>query len=147
VVRLIGVPVDLYLRASAHTDELVREFTLISMGERTGVTENDVPARLLKLVDDLRHRYVRRTTEIRTQFEEARRQGLTTVDIEVPGDDTAVDITERLTTMLDEADEFCRAGNLLTLASEPELVAWRHWWRDEVVGQVRDGADPRPFES
>jgi hypothetical protein len=145
VVRLLGVPVDLYLTAAQHTDELVREFTLISIGERTGVTENDVPARLLELVGELRGRYAKQTGEIRSQFEAARSRGARTIDLELPGGETAAGLTERLTAMLDEADEFCRAGNLLTLAAPPDVVAWRHWWRDQVVGQVRDDAEPAPF--
>jgi hypothetical protein len=44
--------------------------------------------------------------------------------------------------LLDEADEFCRAGDrLLTLAAEPELVAFRHWYLGEFWKQV-EGAEP-----
>ena len=43
-VRLLGVPVDIFLRASNHHDELIREFALIYFGDRTGVTTHDVPA-------------------------------------------------------------------------------------------------------
>ena len=67
------------------------------------------------------------------------------VDIEFPADETAVDLTERLTELLDAADEFCRSGHLLTLAASPQVVAWRHWWRDQVVGQAHEGADPVPW--
>ena len=68
-----------------------------------------------------------------------------TVDIELPGDETAAQITEHITELLDAADEFCRSGDLLTLAASPQVVAWRHWWRDQVVGQIRDGAEPMPW--
>ena len=146
IVRLLGVPVDLYLEGSRHMGEIVREFALISFGERSGVNER-VPARLLQLVDDLRGRYARNTDAIRSRVEEASRAGSETVDIELPGDETAVQITEHLTELLDAADEFCRSGDLLTLASSPEVVAWRHWWRDQVVGQIRDGAEPVPWSA
>jgi len=145
VVRLSGVPVDLYFNAAQHTAELVREFTLISMGEGRGVSDSDVPARLLALVDELGNEYSEHRDDIRSAFEEARGRGDAFVDVEVPADDTAADITDRLTNLLDEADSFCRAGNLLTLEAPPELVAWRHWWRDQVVNQIRNGADPVPF--
>jgi hypothetical protein len=143
-VRLLGVPVDLYLSAAHHTDELVREFTIIAIGDRTG-SVRDVPARLLELVGELRHQYARTAGEIRSRFEQAAARGETAVDLELPGVETAVAMTVRMTDILDAADEFCRSGELLTLESPPEVVAWRHWWRDEVVGQVRDGAAPTPW--
>jgi hypothetical protein len=143
-VRLLGVPVDLYLEASRHTAEIVREFALISFGERSGVNEH-VPDRLLELVTELRQRHRRSTDAIRARFEEAAQAGQTAVDLELPADDEAADITERLTDLLDAADEFCRSGDLLTLASSPDVVAWRHWWRDQVLHQVHEGADPTPW--
>ena len=143
-VRLLGVPVDLYLEASRHTAEIVREFALISFGERSGVNEH-VPDRLLGLVTELRQRHRRSTDAIRARFEEAAQAGETAVDLELPADEAAADITERLTDLLDAADEFCRSGDLLTLASSPQVVAWRHWWRDQVLRQVREGADPAPW--
>ena len=99
------MPVDLYLEASRHTAEIVREFALISFGDRSGVNER-VPDRLLELV---------------------------------------VRLTEDITEALDAADEFCRSGHLLTLDAPPEVVAWRHWWRDQILGQIRDGIEPSPF--
>ncbi|MCU1449070.1 MAG: hypothetical protein JWP02_1240 [Acidimicrobiales bacterium] len=145
-VQLLGVPVDLYLTAARHADELVREFTLIAFGDRSGVAK-DVPAKLLALVDDLRRQYARTTGEIRSRFEEAAARGEATVDLELPGVEAAAEMTARMTDILDAADEFCRSGELLTLAAPAEVVAWRHWWRDQVVSQVRDGADPTPWSS
>jgi hypothetical protein len=143
-VKLVGVPVDLYFEASRHMGEIVREFALISFGERSGVTER-VPAELLELVDQLRMRYATNTDAIRSQFEQAAAAGEKTLDVELPSDEQAAAITEDITELLDAADEFCRSGDLLTLAAPPELVAWRHWWREQVVSQVRDGAEPVPW--
>jgi hypothetical protein len=143
-VKLVGVPVDLYFEATRHMGEIVREFALISFGERSGVTER-VPAQLLELVDQLRMRYATNTDAIRSQFEAAAEAGRRTVDVELPADEQAVTITEDITALLDAADEFCRSGDLLTLAAPPELVAWRHWWREQVVSQVREGAEPVPW--
>jgi hypothetical protein len=145
-VQLLGVPVDLYLTAAHHTDELVREFTIIAFGDRTGVAK-DVPSLLLQLVDELRQQYASMTGEIRSRFEQAAARGETAVDLELPGVPAAVEMTERMTDILDAADEFCRSGELLTLEAPADVVVWRHWWRDEVVNQVRDGADPTPWSS
>ena len=143
-VKLVGVPVNLYLAASRHMGEIVREFALISFGERTGVTER-VPDRLLDVADQLRKRYARDTDAIRDQFERAAAAGQEAIDLELPADETAAAITEEVTALLDAADAFCLSGDLLTLASPPEVVAWRHWWRDQVVAQVRGQVDPQPW--
>ncbi|MBV9284667.1 MAG: hypothetical protein JO176_08625 [Acidimicrobiia bacterium] len=143
-VKLVGVPVDLYLDAQRHMLEIVREFALISFGDKSGATE-PVPERLLDLVDQLRKRYAPSTDAIRAQIDEAAAAGRKTVDVELPADERAAAITEDITDLLDAADDYCRSGDLLTLASSPEMVAWRHWWRDEVVAQVRADAEPRPW--
>lgn len=143
-VKLLGVPVDLYFEASRHMGEIAREFALISFGERSGVNER-VPGQLLDLVAELRGPLRADTDAIRKQFEDAARAGHETIDIEIPADDTAVEITERIAELLDAADRFCQSGDLLTLASSPQTVAWRHWWRDQVVAQAREGASPEPW--
>jgi hypothetical protein len=145
-VKLMAVPVDIYFDASRHMGEITREFALISMGQRTGMNER-VPARLLQLADQLRERYRSDTDAIRSQFEVAKGAGRITVDVELPADETTRQLTEEITELLDAADEFCRSGDLLTLASPPEIVAWRHWWRDQVVDQIRNNAEPTPFPS
>jgi hypothetical protein len=143
-VKLLGVPVALYFDASRHMGEIAREFALISFGERSGVNER-VPKELLELVAELRGRRRGGADAIRMQFEDAARAGRETIDVEIPAEPTAVAITESITQLLDAADEFCRSGELLTLASSPEVVAWRHWWRDQVVAQAGENAEPVPW--
>ncbi|MDP9441273.1 MAG: hypothetical protein M3P34_03640 [Actinomycetota bacterium] len=47
--------------------------------------------------------------------------------------------------MLDEPDEFCRSGNqLLTLATPPELLAFRRWYLREFNAQLQ-GQPPLPW--
>src|SRR2546430_1601612 len=142
----LEVPVALYLGASRHMREIAREFKLISFGDRSGVNER-VPVGLLQLVAELRGPRRRDADAIRLRFEDAARAGHETVDLEIPADETAVEMTERITDLLDAADEFARSGDLLTLASSPEVVAWRHWWRDQLVAQVREGAEPTPWRA
>src|SRR5438270_3463105 len=103
-VRLIGVPVDLYLRAANHQAELAREFALIAFGDKSGMTTHEVPTRLLDIVDELRHRYGRPSDDIRALFEHAAARGERTVDLELPDDDVVADLTERVTAILDDAD-------------------------------------------
>src|SRR5207302_11399614 len=87
----------------------------------------------------------RRVSGLRGQFEEAAERGQEAIEVELPASELAADMTGRVTTRLDEAGEFCRSGQLLTLEAPPDVVVWRHWWRDQVVGQIRHGATPTPF--
>jgi hypothetical protein len=44
--------------------------------------------------------------------------------------------------ILDEVDELCRQGQyLLTLATPPDLVAYRHWLLEEFTRQIA-GQEP-----
>jgi hypothetical protein len=47
---------------------------------------------------------------------------------------------KELNAMLDEADDFCRHGELLTLATPGDQVAFRRWFLDEFVTQLAGGA-------
>jgi hypothetical protein len=46
--------------------------------------------------------------------------------------------------MLAEADEYCRQGDLLTLAPPPEAVRFRDWYLSEFVRQC-DGLPAKPW--
>ncbi len=138
-VRIVGLPLDVYQRTSEHTDELLREFALIP-----GDDNEHVPARLLALIDELNVRFAAFTEEQRTAMQQALAGGEAEIDLlyEVPPE--AAEAAVRLGALLDEADEFCRAGDLLTLATPPEGVAFRRWFLDEFVLQIR-GHEPRSW--
>ncbi|MBV8979896.1 MAG: hypothetical protein JO086_03250, partial [Acidimicrobiia bacterium] len=76
-VKLLGVPVDLYFEAHRHMLEIVREFALISFGDKSGNTD-PVPARLLALVDQLGKQYAPGADAVRSQVEEAADAGRST---------------------------------------------------------------------
>src|SRR5438309_369338 len=123
VVRLLGSPVGLFFAAQEHVDGLVREFTLIAFGSRSGVTEHEVPVRLRELVEEVETRYGGFAADIANVFEEAAAAGESTVDLEIAMHPIGVDISAHFAELLDEADDFCRSGDLLTLAAPPEVVA------------------------
>ncbi|MDQ3898659.1 MAG: hypothetical protein M3326_15685 [Actinomycetota bacterium] len=138
-VRILGVPLDVYSRSSEHTDELLREFALIREDET-----DHVPARLLALIDELNLRFAGFTQEQTRRMQEALARGEPQVDLtyEVPAE--AADGVVRLIALLDEADEFCRAGDLLTLATPAEGVAFRRWFLEEFLFQIQ-GRAPRTW--
>ena len=46
--------------------------------------------------------------------------------------------------MLDETDEFCREGKLLTLEPPDDVIAFHRWYLAELSAQL-EGAEPRPW--
>ena len=138
-VRILGLPLDVYRRSSEHSDELLREFALL----REDDTDH-VPTRLLALVEELRGRFSGFTQGQTLAMQEALVRGDKEIDLfyEVPPD--ASEGVRRLAALLEEADDFCRAGDLLTLATLPEGVAFRTWFLEEFLRQI-DGKPPRPW--
>ncbi len=136
-VRILGLPLDVYRRSAEHTDELLREFALIREDN-----SDHVPARLLALVDELNARFSAFTREQTVTMQEAAGRGDKEIDLvyEVPPE--AAEGVVRLAALLDEADEFCRAGDLLTLATLPEGLAFRRWFLGEFLFQI-NGKPPR----
>ena len=146
-VRMEGVPMTVYLQASEHGDELMREFALMAATPGGGDGADGaaaVPVRLTGLVEELRSRFSRFTLGPESALAQAAVRGDTTIDVvyTIPPDVAGAAI--HLGNLLDEADEFCLAGNLLTLATPPEAVAFRRWFLGEFARQV-DGHPPTPW--
>lgn len=141
-VRLVGFPLALWQRSQEHVDELLREFALIAQGDEQRLS---VPGRLLDLVAELTAAYGGFSAAAERERDEAIRMGLaeTTLVYTVPAD--VCGAVRRLSEMLDEADEFCRAGGqLLTLQTPPDQLRFRRWFLDEFLAQL-GGARPTPW--
>jgi hypothetical protein len=147
-VRIVGFPLDIGARANQHGDELVREFTLISMDAARNAPggqtdERHLPARLVQLVEELTHSFSGFTASVDEQRQAAVARGDTSVDLTYHLPAAAADAARRIGDILDEADEFCRAGqHLITLATPAEGVAFRRWYLAEFVQQIEHGREP-----
>ncbi|MFN2608414.1 MAG: hypothetical protein ABR511_11090 [Acidimicrobiales bacterium] len=141
-VRLISISLDDLRRAAAHHDELFREFALVLGGEPS--PGHEVPARLLALIDELNSRFAGFSTAPQAEIDAAMDRGDAAIDVTfaVPAEARAACL--RVGGLLAEADDYCRNGELLTLAPPPDAVAFRNWYLDEFVAQI-DGADPTPW--
>lgn len=143
-VLIKSLPVALHERAQAHSDALMREFKLLAEQLREEGA-GDLPARLIGLVDTLNGRYAVFTEEQEDALDAAVAAGHDSVDLhyQLPAD--AGLSAQALGNVLDEADEYCRAGqHLLTLATPPDCLAYRQWFLDEFVRQVA-GDPPTPW--
>ena len=141
-VELLALPLRIHRQSSEHSDGLFRELALVLRSEND---ESSVPARLLRLIDELHASFGAFGTGPNAALADALARGDEEIDLvyQVPARvrEAAID----LDVLLDEADAFCRQGeHLLTLATPPRLVAFRKWFLREFAAQVA-GAAPTPW--
>jgi hypothetical protein len=141
-IRLIGVSLEAFSHSSEHHDELFREFALIQSREPSA--GHTVPGRLLALMEELTGRYGGFGAVPQSVLDAAMAQGDAVVDLvyEMPAE--VRDACVHLADLLAEADQYCRDGDLLTMAPPPDAVAFRDWFLLEFVRQV-DGLPPVPW--
>jgi hypothetical protein len=146
-VTLLRYPLRLGQRATEHYSEVFREFALLAADVPVHVDDrrhgDDVPARLLALVDALGRAYPPQQAH-----EDERAAALTLGererDLAVTVPASAADASQTLGEMLDETDTFCREGKLLTLAASEDVAAFRRWYLAQVIDQVA-GRPPVPW--
>ncbi|MGN6299460.1 MAG: hypothetical protein ACTHN8_00020 [Angustibacter sp.] len=145
-VHVLGYPLDLYLRAQEHADDLIRELTLIANSPAVEAGHSDLPARLLVLVEQLTHQYAGVSNEVEKQRDAAIDRGERTIDLTYRVPRQIAEAVRHLGAIFDEADEYCRRGeHLLTLATPPDALAYRHWLLEEFVCQIENGREPVPW--
>lgn len=137
-VCLLGLPVAVHRRATDHQDTLRRELALVEAGEPAAAG-----ARLVELSEAYRARYGEFTRPQNTAIAEAAEDGTLDLAYEVPAE--FADAAEQLGLLLNEIDELCAAGELVTLVTPPEALAYRRWFLGEFIHQIREGRDPVPW--
>jgi hypothetical protein len=138
-VTIQRLPVALVDRSRRHMEELTREFEFVAAAD-----EHDTPARLLALVEQVVTRFAGLNDVPQADLDAAIARGEAAIDLVYQVPAAVAPACLELDAMLDEADEFCRRGELLTLATPPDLVAFRRWFLGEFVSQV-GGGDPVPW--
>jgi hypothetical protein len=137
-VVLKDCPVELLVRSRRHTEALIREFAFIAESEADSAS---IPARLLAVVDRIRSRLTGLNVAVEVQIDEAQQRGQAFIDVEVLLPNNGRSLALELQRLFDEAEEFCRSGDLLTLAEPEDIRALRGWYLDQYVAQL-DGAEP-----
>ena len=138
-VRLIGVPIDLLVRGQEHSEDLRREFALIAASD-----SDSVPARVISVADSMRNKYAGAVVAPQETIDNAVAAGLASVDVEYQVPPEARESAEELAALYEEADEFCRSGDMLTLATPAESARLREWFFGEFIRQI-EGAPPIPW--
>jgi hypothetical protein len=148
-VRMMGLPVALFLRTQEHHDELVREFTLMAIRESAtdgrSKARTVLPARLRELIDILGRRFDASTSRADMELQAAVERGDATVDLTYRVRSGVVAELVTSTELMDDADEFCRQEKLLTLPRDAAMVAFGRWYNREFLRQI-DGLPPTPWD-
>ncbi|MDX6201320.1 MAG: hypothetical protein QOJ83_820 [Frankiales bacterium] len=144
-VTLLDTPVELRARSQQHSDELLREMTLIALQIREG-DGNALPVRLTELVTEVQLTYGRFSAQTDVELDNAAARGdkvAPTIVYRVPR--TVGPFARHLIEVLEETDEFCREGSyLLALAAPPDIRAFRLWALTEFERQIA-GEAPMPW--
>jgi hypothetical protein len=133
-LQLLDTPVPLMRRATEQYESLFREFRLIA--ERDSEHADTVPRRLLELIVALGTQYSGFGVPASRQWREAVESGRHRVDLRITLPVQAAQASELYNQLLDEADEHCRAAELITLPTDPECVALRRWVLGEAARQA-----------
>ena len=141
-IELGAVPTDLLLAAKAHTDNLVREFTL---ADAASASDGEVlPTELAELVRTVVHGFSLARSEIKRQAVQAGEQGLPETRLVLTLPVTAAQAGEEYLAALDEADRYARSARLLTLETPPVHRLFRRWYVEAIVAQLRRRAAGLP---
>ncbi|HVT21516.1 MAG TPA: hypothetical protein VHE57_09035 [Mycobacteriales bacterium] len=145
-VRLLKLPVAVWARTQQHTDELLREFVLVSQQlHHDDPTAVSAPVRLTRLVEELSEGYGSFSEEQQARLFDAAAAGEMAIDLTYQVPVAAGAAARHLGELLDEADAYCRSGeHLLTLETPGELVRFRDWYLGEFIRQTA-GAPPLPW--
>jgi hypothetical protein len=145
-VEIRGFPLALWEVSRGHIEALLREFAFIADG---GGDNAELPHRLLDIVENVRIRAGGLNAQAERSIEEATARGDADLDFDVLVPAGIARGAPRFAALLDEVDEYCRAGDLLTLATPPDVRAFQLWYIGEFARQVDGGAplawrDARP---
>jgi anti-sigma regulatory factor (Ser/Thr protein kinase) len=139
-VVIRSLPMGIYIASEAHNDALMREFALISLDDQAP----SLPRQLLDLVEEIQLYFGPQVSASRAQIAAARERGDSFVDLQIRMHPDNRAFVERVVVLLEEADRFCREGDLLTLAASDEVIRFRDWYLGQVLTQL-DGAEPTPW--
>jgi hypothetical protein len=139
-VLLSRFPLRLYVSDREHHDELVRELSLLAHEPGTGSR----PPALTALARRVAERYGASSVRDDPVRDRAVVTGEQSIDLRYELPESTAEACEELRRLLDEAEVFCRSEELLTMPEPPVLTEFRHWYLDQIIGQLR-GASPQAW--
>jgi anti-sigma regulatory factor (Ser/Thr protein kinase) len=136
------LPVTLYAASFVHHQELRRELRLLALAHGETYPIASSISRVFRSFDDqLRRSGGTSVLDAALEGEAATKA----IDASLVVPPTLPHTASRMIDMLELADTFCRSERLLSLATSPELRAFRRWYLGEFVRQG-DGEAPIPWK-
>ena len=135
---LQDVPVVELRALRRHHDDLQHELDLILVGADHGSEDTHVPQRLVELSRRLRGEYAAQRDLLQQEAERAAAAGLERFDVSLRMPVEAAAQLEDALAAYEAVDAWCRRGELLTLATPPELAELRRALVERVIAQLRD---------
>jgi hypothetical protein len=145
IVHLLNFPLQVFSYARQHHDELLREFALLALRPPEDRPGHAVPGQLLTLIDSLGRRFGGVGDRSDTIRDDALAAGETHIDLSYSVPRSAGPALRELHELMEQADQFCRDEQLLTIAATPVERKFRVWFIDEFIAQAQ-GAKPTPWD-
>lgn len=134
-ITLLDAPIQPMIRTAAHYDALYREFRLIL--ELDPSHREAVPGRLLSLIDGLGTSFLGVGRVVEETWDTAVAENRDSIDLYFRLPPEAGPAVLRYNRLLDEADDYCRRFELLTIAPTDEAVSVRGWAFGQIVSQCQ----------
>ena len=141
-IRMVGVPVELFLATRQQHDEIMREFAVLALAHTD--EQGAQPQELRRLVRELGVHYAASGSRGDASVEAASREGRPTIELTYRVPISVLEAADRLEGLMQSADAFCREGRMLTMPRTPQMVRFAEWWVGELRRQVA-GYGPTPW--
>lgn len=141
-VHLVGVPVRLLVESVRQLSDLQREMQVMCLGHSAPIELRDLVATSQDIDAHIGHL----CESGMDAAEAALTRGEEFVDLKMTVPEDAGKHLDRLATLVSRAASRLARRYLLTLPASREVVAYRLWWRDEVISQMA-GRPPRPWSA
>jgi hypothetical protein len=145
MVALLNFPLQVFAHARQHHDELLREFALLALRPPEDRPGHAVPGQLLTLIDSLGRRFGGVGDRSDALRDDALAAGETHIDLRYSVPRSAGPALTELHELMEQADQFCRDEQLLTIAATPVERQFRAWFIDQFITQAQ-GAEPIPWD-
>ncbi|MCU1588395.1 MAG: hypothetical protein JWN31_1888 [Frankiales bacterium] len=134
-VHLLELPVPLFARVQEQMDALLREFTMISLGNPD---QDDVPQRLLALLAGFAMRFPHMGGPPEAALQQAVAEGVDVLpDLVYASVPEGAEACVLLLRLLDEADAYCAShSEMAVLGADAEQVRFRQWFLSCFVDQI-----------
>ncbi len=141
-VRLVAVPVRLIVDANRNFDDTIRELQVIALSDDADARVSELARTATRLLDDFGSGRSGGDDAVRR----AQERGDRLVDLHLVVGAEASEHVRTLDSILSAVAAARATGKLLAMAPSPEILAFRLWYRDELLRQLGGGpARPCPF--